>query len=167
MLVEKIIFSILAFYLFLVMFFKMIKKIDVVYVAILIMQGIGILINFIEIIFDLKYNIIVRTIIYLISVIIPIIIIFIERRGKSVSELIYLGLAKFYKMTGNTKKCKDMLLALIDKCPESPLAHKMLAEIYEKEGGMRKAIDEYVIAVDLDKKDYNSQEIFGQYQKEL
>ncbi len=156
MLVEKIIFSILAFYLFLVMFFKMIKKIDIVYVAILIMQGIGILINFIEIIFDLKYNIIVRTIIYLISVIIPIIIIFIERRGKSVSELIYLGLAKFYKMTGNTKKCKDMLLALIDKCPESPLAHKMLAEIYEKEGGMRKAIDEYVIAVDLDKKDYNS-----------
>ena len=94
MLVEKIIFSILAFYLFLVMFFKMIKKIDIVYVAILIMQGIGILINFIEIIFDLKYNIIVRTIIYLISVIIPIIIIFIERRGKIVSELIYLGLAK-------------------------------------------------------------------------
>ena len=32
----------------------------------------------------------------------------------------------------------------------------MLAEVYEKEGGMRKAIDEYVIAVDLDKKDYDS-----------
>ena len=32
----------------------------------------------------------------------------------------------------------------------------MLAEIYEKEGGMRKAIDEYVIAVDLNKKDYDS-----------
>ena len=36
------------------------------------------------------------------------------------------------------------------------MAHKMLAEIYEKEGGMRKAIDEYVIAVDLNKKDYDS-----------
>ncbi len=32
----------------------------------------------------------------------------------------------------------------------------MLAEIYEQEGGMRKAIDEYVQAVDLNKKDYNS-----------
>ena len=32
----------------------------------------------------------------------------------------------------------------------------MLAEVYEKEGGMRKAIDEYVIAVDLNKKDYDS-----------
>ena len=36
------------------------------------------------------------------------------------------------------------------------MAHKMLAEVYEKEGGMRKAIDEYVIAVDLNKKDYDS-----------
>ena len=32
----------------------------------------------------------------------------------------------------------------------------MLAEIYEKEGGMRKAIDEYVQAIDLDKQDYDS-----------
>ena len=32
----------------------------------------------------------------------------------------------------------------------------MLAELYEKEGGMRKAIDEYVQAIDLNKKDYQS-----------
>ena len=57
---------------------------------------------------------------------------------------------------GNTKKCKDILLKLIDKYNESHSAHKMLAEVYEKEGGMRKAIDEYVIAVDLNKKDYDS-----------
>ncbi len=156
MLVEKIIFSILAFYLFLVMFFKMIRKIDLVYVIVIVIQGIGILINFIEIIFDLKYNMVIKTIIYLISVIIPIIIMFLERKGKNFSELIYLSLIKFYKKVGNTKKSKEMLLALIEKYPDSYLAHKMLAEIYEKEGGMRKAIDEYVIAVDLDKKDYGS-----------
>lgn len=57
---------------------------------------------------------------------------------------------------GNSKKAKDILLSLVDKYPESYSAHKMLAEIYEKEGGMRKAIDEYVIAVDLNKKDYDS-----------
>ena len=39
MLVEKIIFSILAFYLFIVMFFKMIKKIDAAYVAILVLEA--------------------------------------------------------------------------------------------------------------------------------
>lgn len=48
------------------------------------------------------------------------------------------------------------MLGVIDKYNESHSAHKMLAEVYEKEGGMRKAIDEYVIAVDLDKKDYDS-----------
>lgn len=48
------------------------------------------------------------------------------------------------------------MLKLIDKYNESHSAHKMLAEVYEKEGGMRKAIDEYVITVDLNKKDYDS-----------
>ena len=32
----------------------------------------------------------------------------------------------------------------------------MLAQMYEKEGGMRRAIDEYVTAVDINKKDYKS-----------
>ena len=156
MLVEKIVFSILAFYLFLVMFFKMIKKIDAAYVVILVLQAIGIAISFIEIIFTLKYNIIVKLIIYLISIIIPIIIIYLERKGKNFSENIYILLAKFYKMIGNNKKSKAILLSLVDKYPESYNAHRMLAEVYEKEGGMRKAIDEYVIAVDLNKKDYDS-----------
>ena len=105
MLIEKVIFSILAFYLFLVMFFKMIKKIDATYVTILVMQGLGIAINFIEIIFTLKYNIIVKTIIYLISIVIPIIIIILEHKGKNFSELIYLTLAKFFRLT---RKYKEM-----------------------------------------------------------
>jgi len=49
-----------------------------------------------------------------------------------------------------------MWLKIADKYNENVLAHKKLAKIYEKEGGMRKAIDEYVKAVDLDKKDYDS-----------
>lgn len=49
-----------------------------------------------------------------------------------------------------------MWLKIADKYSENVLAHKKLAKIYEKEGGMRKAIDEYVKAVDLDKKDYDS-----------
>src|SRR5699024_5511866 len=35
-------------------------------------------------------------------------------------------------------------------------AHKLLAQIYEQEGGMRKAIDEYVQAIDANKQDYDS-----------
>ena len=46
-------------------------------------------------------------------------------------------------------------------------AHKMLAEIYEKEGGIRKAIDEYVKVVDLDGEAYDSYYKIAMLLKEL
>lgn len=99
MLIEKIIFTILATYLIITMFFKFIKKIDKIYVSILVMQLLGIVLKLIEIIFVLHFNIIIQSIIYLISVIIPIIIIIMESRGKNLSEFLYMLLAKFYQLT--------------------------------------------------------------------
>ena len=96
MLVEKIIFSILAFYLFIVMFFKMIKKIDSAYIAILVIQALGIAISFVEIIFRLNYNIFIKILAYILSIVIPIIIMYMEHQGKNFSELILIALAKFY-----------------------------------------------------------------------
>ena len=55
-----------------------------------------------------------------------------------------------------SEKAKEVLINLLNKEPESYKAHKLLAKIYESEGGMRKAIDEYVQAIDIDKKDYDS-----------
>ncbi len=99
MLVEKIVFSILAFYLFIAMFFKMIKKIDSAYIAILVLQALGITISFVEIIFRLNYNIFVKILVYILSIIIPIIIMYIEHKGKNFSEFIFIALAKFYALT--------------------------------------------------------------------
>ena len=104
MIVEKIIFSILALYLFLFMFFKMIKKIDAAYISVLVLQAIGIAISFLEIIFNWPFNIIIKIVIYLLAIVIPIIIILLERKGNSFSELAYLTLAKFYKITRKHKK---------------------------------------------------------------
>lgn len=56
----------------------------------------------------------------------------------------------------NTKKAKKILIDLVSKYKESYIGHKMLAHIYEKEGGMRKAIDEYVQVLDIRKNDYTS-----------
>ena len=156
MLAEKIIFAVLAVYLLIAMFFKLIKNIDKIYVAVLVMQALGLILEIIEVIFDLKYNIFIKVIMYLISVVIPIIILLLEKKGKNISEIIYIALAKFYDITGNGKKSKELWLKLIDKYPNNYLAHVKLAEIYEREGGMRKAIDEYVKAVDINKKDYDS-----------
>lgn len=156
MLIEKIVFNILAFSLFIVMFFKMIKKNDVNYVIILCLQALGIAINFIELIFEIKLGIIVKGIMYILSVIIPVSIIIVEKKGINFSELIYVLLAKIYIMLGNSKMSKNILIKLVSKYPESYIGHKMLAQIYEKEGGMRKAIDEYVQVIDINKKDYES-----------
>ena len=51
---------------------------------------------------------------------------------------------------------KSILVKLVSKYPQSYMGHKLLAEVYQKEGGMRRAIDEYVTAVDINKKDYKS-----------
>ena len=99
MIIEKIIFSILAFYLFLVMFFKMMKKVDSAYITVLILQAIGIALEFIEIIFSLNFNIIIKVIIYLIAIVIPIIIMYLERKGKNFLELVHIARAKFYNLT--------------------------------------------------------------------
>ena len=71
-------------------------------------------------------------------------------------ESINILKAKIFLFFGNNKVAKEALLSIIDKNPESYNAHKMLAEIYELEGGMRKAIDEYVQAIDINKQDYDS-----------
>ena len=44
---------------------------------------------------------------------------------------------------------------LVSKYDKSYKGHKMLAEIYEKEGGMRKTIDEYVKMLDIKGDDYD------------
>ena len=99
MLVEKIIFIVLALYLLITMFFKLLKKIDKVYAFILVLQLVGLLLELIEIIFKLNFNIFIKIIMYFISVVIPILIIIMEHKGKNLSELVYMTFAKFYEFT--------------------------------------------------------------------
>lgn len=156
MLFEKIVFNVLAFSLFILIFFKMIKKNDTNYVIILCMQALGILISFIEIIFKLNIGYFMKFFIYVLSVIIPVILICLEYKGINFSEIIYISLVKIALLMKDSKSAKKFLITLVTRYHESYLGHKMLAEIYEKEGGMRKAIDEYVQAIQINKKDYNS-----------
>ncbi len=156
MLIERIVFTIVALYLLIFNAFRLIKRVDKVHIFILILQGIGLILELIEIIGIINYNIIIKLVLYLISIVIPILVIFVERKGRNASEIVYIAMAKFYKIIGNSKKSKEIWLMIADKFSESYIAHRTLAQIYEKEGGMRKAIDEYVKTLDLNKKDYDS-----------
>lgn len=156
MVVEQLIFTFISFAIFVYIFFRMIKNNDTNYVIILVLEAIGIALNFAEVLFGIKTNVLFRIIKYLFAILCPIMIIILEKRNKPLFEMINITKAKICIIFGDTKKAKQTLLALLDKNQNSYQAHRLLAEIYEKEGGMRKAIDEYVQAIDLNKKDYDS-----------
>lgn len=153
---EKLLFNLIAFSLFIIIFFKIIRKNDTNYISLLILQAIGIAVSFVEIRLGIGENVFWGTVRYVFSVILPFLIIILEVRGINFSEILSVLAAKFFMMIGDTKTAKTILVKLVSKYQESYLGHKLLAECYEKEGGMRRAIEEYVTAVDINKKDYKS-----------
>lgn len=156
MILEQLIFTIFAFGLFVYIFFKMMKNNDTNYIGILVMQAIGIALNFISVSIKKELGPFFLIIKYILGIIIPVAIIVIEKRGIPLIQVLSVAKAKIYLKLGNNKKAKEQLINLVTKYPENYIGHKMLAEIYELEGGMRKAIDEYVQAIDVNKKDYDS-----------
>lgn len=157
MLIEQLIFIIIAFALFVYMFYQLIKKNDTKYVPILAIQALGIAIDFIQLYFTKEdLNLLVKIIIYTLSILTPIIILIFEKLNVNITELVSSTLARIYLILGNTKSAKNILIKLVTKYPRSYIGHKLLAQIYEKEGGQRKAVDEYAQAIDINKKDYDS-----------
>lgn len=152
--IEKIIFNLLAFAIFVIIFGKFIKKNDTSYVYILGIEFIGIVINFIELIFNIHLNIVIKIVIYILSIIIPGAIIIAEYRGKiNFPEILNITLAKIALNSGNTEQAKKYLFKLINKYPNSYIGHKTLAEVYEKEENYSLAIDEYIRTTEINNKD--------------
>ena len=157
MIVEQLIFIIIAFALFVYIFYRLIKENDTGYVPILAIQALGITIKFIEVVFgEDEPNIFIQIITYCLAIILPLAIIILEKVNSNFLEAVMNFLARICLVFGNTKQAKNILIKLVTKYPESYMGHKLLAQIYEKEGGQRKAVDEYAIVIELNKKDYNS-----------
>ncbi len=155
--IGKIIFSLVAFLLFTYIFiFKLIKKNDTTYLVIIISQAIGILLNLVQILFNVLNGWFFTIIAYILCIIIPSVVLILEIKGINSSELVSICISKVYILLGNRRKAKEILMNLVVKYDKSYNGHKMLAEIYQEEGGMRKAIDEYVKVLDIKSNDYKS-----------
>ena len=129
---EKIFFYVISIALFVIIFLKMMRKNNIVYLSSLIIQALGITINFICLILKIKINLVLTLLTYIISVIIPIFILVCEYNKINLIEKIMLIIAKSCIAKNDTKKAKKILIELIEK-EDSKNAHKMLAQIYEKE----------------------------------
>ena len=153
MIVERILFNILAFGLFFMMFIKMVNRNDSNYVYILIVQAIGIAISFVGLIFRVNLPIIIIIITYIISVLIPLTIIIFEKKGLFLSEIINLNIAKYYYKKNDKEKAKQLLMKSTEKFPNSLLLHKELAFICEELGDKQIAIDEYMRSSEINSQD--------------
>lgn len=154
---EKLIFNILALALFTIIFLKLIKKNDTSYIYILTLQFVGIAINFIELFFSVELNAFFKVLIYVFSVIIPLIILWVEIFKKiDFPEMFNTGIAKFFKKIGNIEKAKQKTSAFLNKNPNSYIAHKLMAELYEEQKNYDAAISEYMRVTDLKSNDFDS-----------
>ena len=153
---EQLFFMTSSVVLFGIIFYKMIKRNDTGYLFLLALEALGIIIDGVAIILNWNANLFLKTLTYVLSIIMPIALLILEYKNIDVINVFKFAQVKFYLSVGNMKKAKELLLTIIEKNPNNYFAHKCLAEIYEKEGGMRKAIDEYVKCIEINKKDYDS-----------
>lgn len=155
--IELIIFGIISLILFTYIAKRSLEIRSYVSNIILILNIVGIIIMPLIYVKTNKIYMVSRIISLILGIILPIVIIIIEYLTKvSYDEKIILYIAEFYEFTKNIKKAKDIIVKYLEKYDDSYLLHKKLATIYEKEGGTRKAIDEYVEAVSIKGTDYES-----------
>ena len=155
--IELIIFGIISLVLFTYIAKRSLEIRSYVSNIILILNIVGIIIMPLIYVKTNKIYMVSRIISLILGIILPIVIIIIEYLTKvSYDEKIILYIAEFYEFIKNRKKAKDIIVKYLDKYDDSYLLHKKLATIYEKEGGTRKAIDEYVEAVSIKGTDYES-----------
>ena len=141
--------TMLTIAIFIFTFLKMIKKNNSNYFYLILIEFFGILLIFIYIFNGIPINAIVYLIVYLLSVCIPIIINLLDKKGIYIDQIISILRAK--KQNDISK-----LLDIIDKYPESFIAHKVLAEIYEDKKEYEKSADEYFRAIQLKENYYKT-----------
>ena len=160
--IEKIIFDLLAFTLFIYMFIELIIKNDTNYVYILIIQFIGILMSFVGLIFNINFSIITKIIMYILSVIIPILIFALQYFRKiNFTEGLDKIISSWYITTKKYNKAEKCLVNLVEKYPNSILGHKKLAKLYEIEDNKENAIIEYEKILEIDEDDIQARIAIG------
>lgn len=155
--IGEFVFIIFAFILFMLVFFRMIKKNDTGYVIILAMQAIGIGMDLIKLICQINnMNILFILMSWILAVILPIMILIFRGQEGNLEERILMLKVKINLFFKNNKNAKENLLKIINKKPQNCMAHKMLAEIYEHEGGLRRAAEEYIHVIEIQKSDFDT-----------
>lgn len=154
MIIEKIFFNLIAIALFTIIFMKLIRKNDTSYIMILILEFIGIGINFIELISNLTLNWFFRILIYIFALVIPLLVLWLEYFKKmNFPEFFHLLVCEVLIKCGKQEQAKIMMANFLHKNQNSQIAHKFMAKCYEKEENYEAAISEYMRVTELNRND--------------
>lgn len=154
--VHIIIFSVVALFIFVFTFFKMIKENNSNYFFALIPEFLGICIDFICIVSGKQPKGAIFIFMYILSIIIPIIIIILRKNDINLLELIGIAKVHYYESKGQNQEVKEVLLNNIQKYKNSYLSNKTLAEWYEKNNELEKAEYQYNKVIELKPKNINN-----------
>lgn len=154
MIVEKIFFNLIAIALFTIIFMKLIHKNDTSYIIILVCEFIGIAINFVELFLPTTLNAFFRVTIYFLAILIPLWVLWLEYfRKMNFPEFFNLMIAKILVSKGQQEQAKTRITNFLSKNPNSQVAHKFMAECYEKEENYDAAVSEYRKVAELNRND--------------
>ena len=154
--VSIIVFSVISISIFIFTVIKLIKENNSNYLFALISEFLGIIINFVCIFFTIKPRIILLIIMYTLSVIIPIVLLILEKNEINLLELLGIIKAEYYKEKNQHDLVKKQLINNVNKFSNSFLSHQKLGEWYEKNGELEKAEDEYLKSIELKPKKYEN-----------
>ncbi len=92
----------------------------------------------------------------IVAIIIAIIILFVFLIIKNdvIAEKVKMLKLKTLLLMKKDEQAKRYALKIIDKYPNNYIAHKILGMLYEKEGKINVALDEYIRAVELNNQDF-------------
>ena len=130
---------------------KMIRDNSTNNLYLLIAQFIGVVIAFLELLITNNIKFVGYIFVILFSIIIPILSFFLEKKKLNLDEVIRLFFVNYKR-----NDVKEQLLKIIDRYPDSYLAHKKLAEYYETNNENNKAEDEYIKVVQENENDYKT-----------
>ena len=136
---------------------KLIHKNDTSYIVILILEFIGITINFIELFLKVPLNAFFRVLLYFLAVLIPLWVLWLEYFKKmNFPEFFHLIVAKILVKRGQQEQAKIKMTNFLNRNPNSQVAHKFMAQCYEKEQNYEAAISEYRKVTELNRNDLDA-----------
>lgn len=156
MLIEIILFGMVSLILFAILFAKMLVRNNYNYVTVLVLQFIGITVGFSPLLFDMALGTIQRVVMYGLGIVLPLALEMLERKHIYPDAWLKEKMIQAWIQAGNSQKAKQVLLEMIDKQQHLWMAHRYLAQIYEKEGQLENATEEYIRAVEEKKDDFQS-----------